>query len=605
METKHHNRRPGIVLNPGGKSSSALIWAPFAESIAVDINGKERHPLTRSVYGYWEGHELPLIANDLYTIVVDDKKSLPDPASLSQPKGVHGPSRVADTQSYHWNDTNWKGIQPDQLIIYELHTGTFSSPGDFHGIVEKLDYLVDIGINTIELMPVAQFPGDRNWGYDGVFPFAVQESYGGIAGLQKLVDACHNRGLAVILDVVYNHLGPEGNYLNEFGPYFTDKYKTPWGEAINFDDAWSDGVRRYFIENALMWLRDFHVDGLRLDAVHAIKDSGACHFLEQLKMAVEEESKTDGRHHFLIAECDLNDVRYINPRDKGGYNLDAQWCDEFHHSLHAFITRETKGYYADFGGIGPLVKTYNEAYVYDGIYSPHRKKTFGSKTTGQQGYKFVVFAQNHDQVGNRMLGRRLSCLASFEMQKLAAAFYLLSPFTPLLFMGEEYAENSPFLYFTSHGDPPLVESVREGRKGEFKDFMKDREPPDPQAESTFDKSKLTPRDKWDSNQFQMLEWYKKLISFRQNNKMWQKEARNHFSADALNNQVMLVTGKSTGQSLKILFNFGKEDFHLDESGSPEIVLCSRDGESESTARLVKGKGIIVPGETMVLVAVDY
>lgn len=604
MKPAHHTRQPGIGLNPDKNSSSALVWAPFAESIAIDVPGKGRYPLMHAGYGHWEGHELPLCVNDRYHIVIDDQKTLPDPASLCQPKGVHGPSQVVDVHAHPWNDGNWKGILADQPIIYELHTGTFSSSGDFNGIIEKLDYLSGMGINTIELMPVAQFPGDRNWGYDGVFPFAVQTSYGGLAGLQKLVDACHNKGLAVVLDVVYNHLGPEGNYLHEFGPYFTDKYKTPWGEAINFDDAWSDGVRNYFIENALMWLRDFHVDGLRLDAVHAIKDAGAWHFLAQLKMAVEEQSKKDGRHHFLIAECDLNDVRYINPPDRGGFNLDAQWCDEFHHSLHAYITRETKGYYADFGGIGTLVKTYNEAYVYDGIYSPHRKKIFGSKTTGQPRHKFVVFAQNHDQVGNRMLGRRISCLTNFEMQKLAAAFYLLSPFTPMLFMGEEYGELSPFLYFTSHSDPQLIQNIREGRKSEFKDFIKDREPADPQAEATFLKSKLTPQSKWDQRQMLMFKWYKKLISFRQSSPFWQNDARNRFSAEALSDRVMLVTAKYKGQSLKMLYNFGSDDFQYDENESPKIILCSArpetNGEIKDSEQFIKGNQVFVPGETMVV-----
>ncbi len=327
-----------------------------------------------------------------------------------------------------------------------------------------------IGVNAIELMPVVQFPGSRNWGYDGVFPFAVQHSYGGARGLQTLVDICHQKGIAVVLDVVYNHLGPEGNYLGAYGPYFTDKYNTPWGNALNFDDAWCDGVRQFFIENVLMWFRDFHVDALRLDAVHAIKDFSAVHILREIKMHVNQLTKETGRTHHLIVELDLNDPKFINPLEEQGFGMDAQWIDEFHHALRVTATGESTGYYSDFTGISHLAKAYQDAYVYDGQYSPHRFKKFGLKAENHPGQQFIVFSQNHDQVGNRMLGERTSQLVSLEMQKLMAGAVLVSPYLPMLFMGEEYAEPNPFLYFVSHTDPDLVEAVRKGRKAEFAAF---------------------------------------------------------------------------------------------------------------------------------------
>src|SRR5687768_905399 len=308
-------------------------------------------------------------------------------------------------------------------------------------------------------MPVAQFPGKRNWGYDGVYPFAVQNSYGGYKGLQQLVNACHQKGLAVILDVVYNHLGPEGNYFSAYGPYFTEEYKTPWGGAINFDDAWSDGVRNYFIENALMWFRDFHIDALRLDAVHAIKDFGSKHILREIKEQVNILMEQTGKKHYLIAECDLNDTQFIDPLEKRGFGMDAQWIDEFHHALRVTATGEKTGYYSDFSGIEHLAKAYKDAYVYDGQFSPHRFKNFGVKAQDNPGRQFIVFSQNHDQVGNRMLGERSSQLVSYEMQKLMAGAVLVSPYLPMLFMGEEYSESHPFLYFVSHTDPELAEAV--------------------------------------------------------------------------------------------------------------------------------------------------
>ncbi|HEY0175325.1 MAG TPA: malto-oligosyltrehalose trehalohydrolase [Pedobacter sp.] len=450
----------------------------------------------------------------------------------------------------------WKTPALKSYLLYELHAGVFSAAGTFKGIINKLDYLVELGITVIELMPVSQFPGERNWGYDGVFPFAVQYSYGGAAGLQELIDACHHKGLAVVLDVVYNHVGPEGNYFSLSGPYFTDKYHTPWGSAVNFDDEWSDGVRQYFIENVLMWFRDFHVDALRLDAVHAIKDLGVKHLLQEIREATDQLMSVTGRKHYLIAECDLNDNKYINPLSDKGYGMDAQWIDEFHHALRVTAGEPAKGYFSDFKGISHLEKAYRDAYVYDGVYSPHRKKTFGGKAEGNPGGQFVVFSQNHDQVGNRMLGERTGTLVSYEMQKLLAGAVLCSPFLPMLFMGEEWGETNPFLFFTSHGDPELIEAVRKGRKAEFAAFHTEGEAPDPQSEDAFFSSKL----QWDLMQKdghqQLLKFYKTAIALRKQYAALNNTDRSQLevSADAKNNFLLLKRSEK-GQQVLCLMNF--------------------------------------------------
>ncbi|WMJ74210.1 malto-oligosyltrehalose trehalohydrolase [Cytophagaceae bacterium ABcell3] len=480
---------PGIRFDKEGVANVTL-WAPHAQQAEVYLTQKDvKLPLEQKVYGYWQLTTEQIKSGDYYQYILNGEKKLPDPASISQPEGVHGPSQAIDL-TYKWSDQSWNNIPLEDYILYELHTGTFSPEGNFEGIEKKLDYLKELGITAIEIMPVSQFPGQRNWGYDGVYPFAVQESYGGVLGLQHLVDTCHKKGIAVILDVVYNHLGPEGNYLAEYAPYFTDKYNTPWGKAINFDDAWCDGVRKYFIENTLMWFRDFHIDALRMDAVHAIKDFSPKHILREIKEHVNELQKTTGRNHHLIVELDLNDNKFITPLEDHGYGMDAQWIDEFHHALRVTTGEEKTGYYADFDGLKHLAKSYKDAYVYDGIYSPHRHRNFGTKTDNNPGKQFVVFSQNHDQTGNRMLGERSSQLVSYEMLKVMAGAVISSPYLPMLFMGEEYSETHPFLYFVSHGDPNLIEAVRKGRKAEFAAFHAKGEAPDPQDEKTFETSKL-------------------------------------------------------------------------------------------------------------------
>lgn len=500
-----------------GESGEAIIniWAPAAEKISLKING-QLLPLQPADFGYWHLTTNRLKPGDDYQLQVNEHGPQPDPYSLFQPLGVHKPSQAVDLSVFRSSKTEWKNHQLHDYIIYELHTGCFSEEGDFNGIENKLDYLLNLGVTAIEIMPVAQFPGQRNWGYDGVYPYAVQNSYGGPEGLFKLVEACHKKKLAVILDVVYNHFGPEGNYIGTLGPFFTDKYNTPWGAAINFDDAWCDGVRNYFIENALMWFRDFGIDALRLDAVHAIKDLGAVHFLQQLSDAVRKLEEAQGTTHYLVGEVDLNDPRFITATKDGGFGLDAQWVDEFHHALRVSTGQSQTGYYYDFNGTKDLAKSYRDAYVYDGQFSRHRNRFFGKPVTDGDSSRFVVFTQNHDHVGNRLLGERTSELVSFEMQKLMAAAVFVSPFLPMLFMGEEWSETNPFLYFVDHSDKELVKAVREGRKKEFAAFHIDQDAPDPFSRDTFLRSKLQWQLAEQGKHKLMLEYYKTLIALRKN-----------------------------------------------------------------------------------------
>ena len=506
------HRTLGVTFTP--TETHVRVWSPMAQSVAVHLCQQDSVVPLASDGNYWHGTVNQLQPGDTYKFILNDTLHRPDPVSLAQPEGVHGPSRAVDTRQFNWTDVDWQNIPLDDYLMYELHTGTFTPDGTFAGIESRLDYLVELGVNAIEIMPVAQFPGTRNWGYDGTYPFAVQQSYGGAAGLQKLVDACHKKGLAVVLDVVYNHMGPEGNYFNDYGPYFTSRYRTPWGNALNFDDEHNQSVRQYFIENVLMWFRDFHIDALRIDAAHAIHDASEVHILREIKQYVDELMQQTGREHYLIVESDLNEPRFIKPLNEAGYGMDAQWNDEFHHALRVTAGGERTGYYADFKGVIDLAKSYKDAYVYDGIYVPRRAKIVGKSTEGHAGREFVVFSQNHDQVGNRMLGERPGQLVSFEMQKLMAGAVMSSPYLPMLFMGEEWGETNPFMYFVSHSDVPLIESVRQGRKMEFADFQGPFEAPDPQSEETFQKSKLQwPRLTEEPHQT-IFRYYQTLLSLR-------------------------------------------------------------------------------------------
>jgi maltooligosyltrehalose trehalohydrolase len=557
MEVKLEEKTPGIRFNKKGEAE-VCVWAPLKKSAAIILADELKLPLTKDDWGYWTASTNKIKPGDLYKVLVDGEKELPDPASLSQPHGVHSHSEAINIKDFQWTDNQWNNVPLHEYILYELHTGTFTPEGTFAAIEEKLDHLIQLGINAIEIMPVAQFPGSRNWGYDGVFPFAVQHSYGGAKGLQHLVNACHLKGIAVVLDVVYNHLGPEGNYFGEFAPYFTDKYITPWGNAINFDDAYCDGVRQFFIENALMWFRDFHIDALRLDAVHAIKDFSATHILKEIKVYVNKLMAETGHMHYLIVELDLNDTRFINSLEQQAYGMDAQWIDEFHHALRVTAGEEQNGYYADFTGIAHLAKAYKDAYVYDGQYSPHRKKKFGIKA-GNPGEQFIVFSQNHDQVGNRMLGERTSSLVSFDMQKLMAAAVMVSPYLPMLFMGEEYSETNPFQYFVSHTDPELAEAVRKGRKAEFAAFHAQGEAPDPVAEETFSRSKLQWKLLHKEPHKTMFRYYQALIQLRKHNPVLKQLDRQRLTVQANEKQNTLWLHRwYENEQLVCLMNFSKK-----------------------------------------------
>jgi maltooligosyltrehalose trehalohydrolase len=465
--------------------------------------------------GYFTTVVREITSGTRYFYRLSEAQLRPDPASRFQPEGVHGPSEVVDPNEFKWEDQTWKGIPLEEMILYEIHTGTFTQEGTFEGILPHLDYLKnDLGVTAIELMPFAQFPGERNWGYDGACLYAPQNSYGGPTGLKSLVNACHKKGLAVLLDVVYNHLGPEGNYLGDFGPYFTDRYRTPWGPAVNFDGPESDKVRHYIIDNALYWVTEYHVDGLRIDAVHGIFDFSARHILYEMSEAVHGQAKKLGRPLVVFAESDLNDVRVIQPPRRGGYGLDAQWNDDFHHSLHTLLTGEGGGYYQDFGDIRQLVKALREGFVFDGRYSSFRRRRHGSSSKRLPPHQFIVFSQNHDQVGNRARGDRLTSVVSFEALKLAAAVVLLSPNIPLLFMGEEYGEEASFQYFISHSDQKLIEAVRKGRKEEFAGFKWEDEIPDPQDAMTFFNSKIDLDLRRSGKHRTLLEFYKRLIKMR-------------------------------------------------------------------------------------------
>jgi maltooligosyltrehalose trehalohydrolase len=439
----------------------------------------------------------------------------PDPRSNFQPEGVLGPSQVVDHSSFAWSDSAWRGRPLAGLVIYELHTGTFTPHGTFASAIEKLPHLVDLGVTAVEIMPVAEFGGDRGWGYDGAALYAPHHAYGGPDGLKRLVDACHAAGLAVVLDAVYNHLGPAGNFLPEFGPYFTERYHTAWGAAFNYDGRGSDEVRRFVVDNALMWFRDYHLDGLRLDAVNTILDQSPVHILEQLAIEVCAASEALGRKTFLIAESDANDPRLVRPRDAGGYGLDGVWSDDWHHSLHTVLTGEGIGYYMDFGSLESLGKTLRQAWVYDGKPSEFRGRVRGRSAAGVPSHSFVIAAQNHDQVGNRATGDRLAERLEEGELKAAAALLLTSQFTPMLFQGEEWAASTPFQFFTDFSDPQLGTAVREGRRREFEAFgWKPEAVPDPQSPATFEASKLRWDEADEPEHRSMLDWHRRLLALR-------------------------------------------------------------------------------------------
>ena len=542
------------------------VWAPNLTKVAVRVMGENvgeqprTIPMKRSSDSEFTATVLQVSEGADYIYVLDGERERPDPVSRWQPGGVHAPSRVVDPASFRWSDQGWSGIPLRDFIIYELHTGTFTRDGTFAGVIARLPYLRDLGVTAIEIMPVAEVPGNRNWGYDGASLYASQSSYGGPTGLKKLVDACHQHGLAVVLDVVYNHLGPEGNYLPEFAPCFTDTHHTPWGKAINFDGPESDGVRRFIIDNALYWLTEYHVDALRLDAIHGIYDFGARHILDELSQAFQDQARRLQRQAWLIAESDLEDVRIINPRAKGGYAFDAQWHDDFHHALYALLTGQREGFLMDFGAVANLSKSVTEGFVFDWKYSHYRRRHYGSSSKDRPGEQFVGFIQNHDQVANTSRGKRLSSLVSSGQQKLAAVLTLSSPFLPLLFMGEEYGETAPFLYFTSFDDPGLAAAVTAGRKKELGSHYSESEFADPQAPGTFEHCKLDWSKTEVSPHAEILRLYRDLISLRRRH-LSLANCRKELTEIQFNEQrkwLLMKRSDPSGSGALLVFNFSSE-----------------------------------------------
>jgi maltooligosyltrehalose trehalohydrolase len=571
---------PGAV-HLGNDICRFTVWAPYADSVSVRLLSPHGRiiPLAHVDRGYHVAETDGVHPGDRYVYRLDDRIDHPDPASRHQPEGVNGPSAII-SPSFSWTDADWRGISLRNYVIYELHVGTFTPEGTFDAVIPRLPELRQLGITAVEFMPVAQFPGDRNWGYDGVFPYAVQHSYGGPESLKRLVDACHSTGLAAILDVVYNHFGPEGNYAGDYGPYFTEMYRTPWGRAINFDGPGSDEVRRFFLENALHWLSVFHFDALRLDALHAILDTSATPFLSELSARVEGLRAETGRKLYLIGESDLNDPRLIRERARGGMGLDAQWSDDFHHALHTLLTSERSGYYADFGTVAQLASAWREGYSFTGQYSDYRQRRHGAPATELPPCRFVVCAQNHDQVGNRAAGDRLSTGISFESLKLAAACVLFSPHVPLLFMGEEYGETAPFPYFVHHSDPALIEAVRKGRSEEFKAFGWQDEVPDPQSLEAFLAAKLNWSAREQGDRGILLSWYGELLRLRQEMPLLTDWAGTDERIGSFESQRVMVVQRSSGSaSLLLAFNFGDAPLGGEltvESGTWHRVLDSSD-----------------------------
>ncbi|RJL34499.1 malto-oligosyltrehalose trehalohydrolase [Bailinhaonella thermotolerans] len=554
------------------------VWAPEAGLVEVETGGR-RHAMARAGRPGWWAAEVPEAGHgDDYAFRLDGGDPLPDPRSRRQPYGVHGVSRVYEHGRFAWTDGGWRGRALPGAVIYELHIGTFTAEGTFDSAAARLPHLVDLGVDLVEILPVAPTPGHHNWGYDGVDLYAVHEPYGGPDGLKRFVDACHRAGLGVLLDVVYNHLGPSGNFLAPFGPYFNPAAASFWGQAVNLDGPGSDEVRRYFVENALSWLRDYHLDGLRLDAVHALVDSRAVHLLEELAVEVDALSAHLGRPLTLIAESDLNDPRLITPREAGGYGLAAQWDDDVHHAIHAAVTGERHGYYVDFGPMSVLAKALTSAFVHDGGYSTFRRRGHGRPVdrAGTPGHRFVCCVQNHDQIGNRATGDRLAVLTTPDRLKVAAGLLLASPYTPMLFMGEEWGARTPWLFFTDHVEPELREGEGERRRREFEGFGYDdwaEKAPDPGDELTFVRSKLDWSEPERPGHRDVLEWYRALIALRRARPELTDARLDRVHAEYDEDARWIVLRRG---NLRVAANLGADPVRLD-AGAGEVLLASAEG----------------------------
>ncbi len=567
-----------------------VLWAPVPKKVSVRVAGVDHAMEGPDAKGYWRVKVEEAECGMEYGFLVDDDAMLyPDPRSPWQPKGVHGPSVTYDQKAHVWGDKLWSGISLASAVLYELHIGTFTQEGTFGAAIERLGYLQDLGITHVEVMPVAEWAGDRGWGYDGVNLYAVTEHYGGPDGFKRFVDACHAHEIGVILDVVYNHFGPVGNYTAKFGPYITDKHKTPWGEAINFEREGSDAVRRFFLENALMWMRDYHVDGLRLDAIHEIMDRSAIHFLEELSAEVKNLSVQMGRQLFLIAESDLNDPKIVRSVEANGYGMDAQWSDDFHHSLATILFTDPghKGYYDDFKDMEALAKAIKDVFVFDGQYSKYRDRSHGRPVDNLSAHHFINFLQNHDQIGNRAFGDRIHETIGLQRTKAALGLILTAPYVPMLFMGEEYAASTPFLYFADHEDPDMAKLVAEGRKREFADFGFDGdEIPNPEDPEVFVRSKLNWNEVHEGEHQKMLDWVKTLIRIRRGSVCLNDGDRGHVKVQFSDQARTLRMDR--GQ-VAVMLNLGTESAEFKVADGYKEVLTN-----EAAGVLAEGKVRLQP-----------
>ncbi len=570
------------------------VWAPKAGQLRVQIDGQSYAMAARGG-GWWQGTGPGAHGTDYAYLIDDEAKALPDPRSRWQPQGVHGPSRRYDDAAFAWTDSGWTGRQLAGGVVYELHIGTFTDAGTFAAAVDRLDHLVALGVDLVELMPVNAFDGPWGWGYDGVGWYAVHAPYGGPDGLKRFVDACHAKGLGVLLDVVYNHLGPSGAYLNPFGPYFTDRHVTPWGPGVNLDGAGSDEVRRFIVDNALLWLDAFHLDGLRLDAVHALVDDRAIHLLEEMSVAVEALATHLRRPLCLIAESDLNDPKLVTAREANGYGLDAAWSDDFHHALHSVLTGERQGYYSDFGALAALAKTITRVFYHDGNWGSFRARRHGRpvNTHLTPASRFLGFLQDHDQIGNRAAGDRISALLSADRCKVGAGLLLTSPFTPMLFMGEEWAASTPWQYFTSHPDPALADAVRQGRRAEFADHgWAAEEVPDPQDPQTMRRSRLRWAEIDEPAHADVLEFYRKAIAVRRQRPELTDPRLDAVTVDYSEEARWLVV---TRGGLRVICNLAGHRQTVPLDGAPRgVLLASKTGFIYSDGKVeLDGDSILV------------
>ncbi|OBJ82631.1 malto-oligosyltrehalose trehalohydrolase [Mycobacterium sp. 1245852.3] len=548
------------------------VWAPKPALVRLDVDG-QTHAMTRSADGWWHA-SVDTAPDARYGYLLDDDPTvLPDPRSPRQPEGVHARSQLWDPAAAAWTDTAWAGRPVEGAVIYEMHLGTFTEAGTFDSAIDKLDYLVELGVDFVELMPVNSFAGTHGWGYDGVLWYSVHEPYGGPDGLVRFIDACHAKGLGVLIDAVFNHLGPSGNYLPRYGPYLSSA-SNPWGEGINIADADSDEVRRYIIGCALRWMRDFHADGLRLDAVHALVDTTAIHILEELATETDWLAQQLGRPLSLIAESDLNDPRLITPRERGGYGLTGQWADDIHHAIHTAVSGERQGYYADFGSLATLAQTLRHGFFHAATYSSFRRRRHGrpldtSAESGIPATRLVAYTCTHDQVGNRALGDRPSQNLTGGQLAIKAALVLGSPYTTMLFMGEEYAASTPFQFFSSHPEPELAKATAEGRKAEFAEHGWDAdEIPDPQDPQTFADSKLDWAEVDTGEHARLHRLYRDLIALRREDPDLADPWLENLTVDYDEDQGWIVVARGR---LRIVCNLGAEQVRVPVTG--ELVLA--------------------------------